>query len=123
MIKSKIKKIYRIDGMKNSTIIETDTGLFEIQGNGFFKTTENALLGHEVFSKVNLSGLVIVEVKCSMEFTVIKLSSGDFIVHHVDTPFIKVELHDEIKKDKEFLDWFENDLTQLTNERHYTTVE
>lgn len=123
MIGSKINKIYRIDGQVNSTVVETNSGLYSISGNGFFAIDNEYLKGHKSFTDVNLKGVTITEVKSSFEFTVLKLSNGDFLIHHVDTPFITVESSLTIKEDKEFLDWYQNDLQLLTNERHFAILK
>ena len=123
MIESKIIKIYRIDGEVNSTIIETSTGFYRISGDGFYEVNKDCLKGHKVLKVVDESGFIIKEVKSSMEFTIMKLSNGDFIVHHIDTPFITVELYDNIKDDREFLDWYYNDLQLLSNNLNYAVVK
>ena len=95
----------------------------ELLAMAFMRLIKNFLKGHKVFKVVDESGFIIKEVKSSMEFTIMKLSNGDFIVHHIDTPFITVELYDNIKDDKEFLDWFNNDLQLLSNNLNYAVVK
>lgn len=57
-----------------------------------------------------------------MEFTVIKLSDNDLITYHVDTPFLEITAWESVKNDKEFLDWFYNDLQVLTNDRNSSEI-
>ena len=123
MIESKIIKIYRIDGEVNSTIIETSTGFYRITGDSFYEANKESLKGHKEFRGVDESGFIITEVRSSMEHTVLKLSNCDFIIHHIDTPFLMVELSDNIKDDKEFLNWYYNDLQLLSNNLNYAVVK
>lgn len=119
MIGSEIIKIYRIDGEINRTIILTSAGYFEIKGNGFFQREDKNPDGYKEFDKYILKGNFITEAKSDLEYTILKLSNGDFLIHHIDTPFLSIVTNAEINKDIQFLMWYENDMQLLTNEKHY----
>lgn len=122
MIGSTIVRIYRIDGEKNSTIIETTAGYYRID-SGFFKVDEQEINDHKIVFNPDKKGERVIEVRATMEFTVIRLSDDDLITFHVDTPFLEISNWDKIKDDKEYLEWYFDDLQELSNEINYAVVK
>ena len=115
MIGSEIINIYRIDGKANSTIMHTSSGFYQIHGNGFRKVPADSLALYTLYEKDGLIGQSIEEAKSDMENCTLRTSGGDFISHHIDTPFLIIDLHETVANDTDYLDNFNSRMRALTN--------
>jgi hypothetical protein len=111
-----------MDGMSNSTIIQTNSGFYEIYGSGFKKIEPKSLKSYFIIEKPELLGQIINEAKSDLEYCTLHLSSGDFITHHVDTGFLIIDLYTDVINDQEYLDYFNNSMQRLTNVASYAKL-
>jgi hypothetical protein len=112
-------KIFGEDNLAYTTIIESSNGFYEIRGHGFFKVNKEELIGLKKIKRFIGCELIIIEIKTDGECTVLKLSNNNLITYNIETSFLTVFTFEEVKDDKEYLDWYENDCKLLSNDNYF----
>ena len=118
MINSAIISVYTMPPNEFAVILETTSGFYHIVSNGFYKVDD--LLKVKSYKRIDypvIEGQKMVSVKSDLEYVVIKLLNGSYLVYHVDTPFLDIISKNAASSDPQFIQWVENEMEELTNNR------
>ena len=123
MIGSEIKNILSksVDG-NIEIVLDTSAGFYKLNRGGFKGVSNTKDFETSTFYS---TGVIINEVRSDVEYCVIKLSDGNYLVYGPDAISGEGELFDGLKVkeskdiDIDFQDWYDNHVQKLSEEKSF----